>query len=197
ADARLIAFVVPAQGADIDEPLLRKHVASTLPDVMVPDFVVAIAALPLTPNGKVDRAALPADVRRGGAVASLSEVAAPKDDLERLVADVWTEQLGRAVGRSDNFFDIGGHSLLAVAVFRKLQQVTGLKIALTDVFRYPTVAGFAVYLQQLRTRAEGAGAAGDDGADHAADVGSDRGAKRRMMLERRRGVDTSGKEPGR
>jgi len=195
SDARLIAFVVPAHGAEIDEPLLRKHVASTLPDVMVPDFVVAIAALPLTLNGKIDRAALPTDVSRSGTAAPLSEVAAPKDDIERLVADVWTEQLGRPVGRSDNFFDIGGHSLLAVAVFRTLQQTTGLRIALTDVFRYPTVAGFAAYLQQLRPRAEGANGAGNNGAIQAADVGSDRGAKRRAMLERRRGADPSVKDP--
>ena len=182
SNARLVAFVVPATDAEIDEPLLRKHVAAVLPDVMVPDAVVSIAALPLTPNGKVDRAALPTDVARGTIAPPPAAAAAPKDDLERLVVDVWIEQLARPVGRTDNFFDIGGHSLLAVAVFRRLQQATGFKIALTDIFRYPTVAGLAAYLHTF-----GAGGDGSAVADNSSRTGTDRGALRRKMLARRSG----------
>ena len=71
------------------------------------------------------------------AAEAVPEAAAPQGDIEQLVADLWLEQLGRPVGRTDNFFDIGGHSLLAVSLFRRLQDSTGLAIALTDVFRYP------------------------------------------------------------
>jgi natural product biosynthesis luciferase-like monooxygenase protein len=193
ADARLIAFVVPAAHNDIDMQLLRKHVGSVLPDVMVPDVVVAIGALPLTPNGKVDRAALPTEVDRNPVVDRKTELVAPSDGFERLVADAWTEQLNRPVGRTDNFFDLGGHSLLAVAVFRTLQEATGLRIALTDVFRYPTVAGFAAYLEQLGGPSDPSAPA----ASSTPNTGVDRGARRRQLLERRRGSGPSDREPSR
>jgi hypothetical protein len=181
-DARLVAFVVLVPDAELDEQLLRKHVGSVLPDVMVPDFVISLPVLPLTPNGKVDRAALPVDVVQLVTPVSGDHLVAPENDLERLVATAWTDQLNRHVGRTENFFDIGGNSLLAVAVFRQLQEQTGLPIALTDVFRYPTVAGFAAYLRQR---------GGTDGepadANSARSEGLDRGARRRKMLEGRRG----------
>jgi natural product biosynthesis luciferase-like monooxygenase protein len=182
ADARLVAFVVLVPDADLDEQLLRKHVGSVLPDVMVPDFVISLPFLPLTPNGKVDRAALPADVEKLVVPVPADNLIAPENDLERMVAAVWAEQLSRHVGRTENFFDIGGNSLLAVAVFRQLQEQTGLPIALTDVFRYPTVAGFAAYLRQ-RSGTDGGPAA----ANSARSEGLDRGARRRKMLEGRRG----------
>ena len=191
-DARLVGFVVPAGGGDIDSGILRKHLMASLPDIMVPDVIVAIAELPLTPNGKVDRAALPADVGPAIAEIVVSEAAAPQDDLEQLVADVWVEQLRRGVGRTDNFFDLGGHSLLAVAVFRRLQQATGLPIALTDVFRYPTIAAFAAFLGQLG--AKGGPEASATGP--AAPTGADRGAMRRRMLDRRRGEAAGTSEGG-
>ena len=62
---------------------------------------------------------------------------------EALVASAWANELGRAVGRNDNFFDVGGHSLLAVKVFRHIAEVTGAPISLTDVFRFPTVRTLA------------------------------------------------------
>jgi len=183
ASARLVAFVVLVAGADLDATLLRQHVASALPDVMVPDVIASLATLPLTPNGKVDRTALPANIEQSSMAAPAAEDAiAPENDLELLVAAAWTEQLDRAVGRTENFFDIGGNSLLAVAVFRRLQESTGFTIALTDIFRYPTVAQFADYLRRLDNPDENR-----PSPNSATPTGVDRGARRRKMLEGRRG----------
>ena len=178
-DTRLVAFVVPEPGSSVDEQGLRDHVRAALPDVMIPDLVVPLSTLPLTPNGKVDRAALPTEVGRS-AHSHRAEVVPPEDDFERLVAATWTEHLDRPVGRTDNFFDLGGHSLLAVAVFRSFQESTEAELALTDVFRYPTVATFAAHLKRV---------SGPDQRQQHGDrisTGTDRGTLRRDRLNRRR-----------
>jgi hypothetical protein len=144
----------------------------------VPSVVVAVAAFPLTPNGKIDRNALP-DAAAVNGVAS----APPVDDTERLVAATWATELERTVGRDDNFFDIGGHSLLAVKVFRRLTTLTAAPLALTDVFRYPTVRTFAAHLGGLL----GSGQAPAAAAAPAAPTATDRGAMRRRALARRGG----------
>ena len=102
--------------------------------------------------------------------------AAPSNDNEKLVADVWLAELGRPAGRDENFFDIGGHSLLAVKVFRSLAESTGFELALTDVFRYPTIRSFAEYLGDLD--AGGADAARSKVLSSAV-AGADRAARRR------------------
>ena len=170
-DPRLVAFVIVHGGATTDPDALREHVADTLPDVMVPAAVVVLDTFPLTPNGKIDRKALP----DGPTGVALAEPAAPPaGDTERLVARIWTEELARPVGRDDNFFEIGGHSLLAVKVFRRLSDETEAALALTDIFRYPTVRSFAAHLA-------GAGRIGGIGHSDtvAAPTGTDRGAMRR------------------
>jgi hypothetical protein len=149
---------------------------------MVPERVLVVDALPLTPNGKVDRKALPqpaAPSNGASAAAVLLE-----DDTERVVASVWTEVLDRSVKRDDNFFEIGGHSLAAVKVFRRLSEASGAPLALTDVFRFPTVRTFAGHIDRLSGRSpEGS----DADAAPLAGTGTDRGARRRQMLARRRG----------
>jgi natural product biosynthesis luciferase-like monooxygenase protein len=182
ADVQLVAFVVPADGARLSAAAIRKHVASTLPDVMVPALVQSREALPLTPNRKVDRKALANEVAIDD-VDGDRVVVAPADDVERLVAEIWAAELDREVGRDDNFFDIGGHSLVAVKVYRRLCDATMAPLALTDVFRYPTVRAMAAHLASLS----------DGGAPTsavtAAVVGTDRGAMRRLALSRRGNVD--------
>jgi natural product biosynthesis luciferase-like monooxygenase protein len=183
-DIRLLAYVIADGGADVNSNELRRHVAEALPAAMVPTDVFRLDALPLTPNGKVDRKAL---LDREHEFRSRGEAvtAPPVDDTEKLVADVWSDELGFPVGRDDNFFDIGGHSLLAVKVFRRLGEATEAPLALTDVFRFPTVRTFATHLDTLTgapvaDRAEPSGGA----------TGVDRGAMRRRALTARgRGSD--------
>ena len=190
-DPTLIAFVVTHAAREIDETSLRSLIGASLPDAYLPARVIRLDGFPLTPNGKTDRGRLEADVALHLAAAlSGSGVAQPLDDPgEQLVAEVWTDELQRVVGRDDNFFDIGGNSLLAVAVFRRICERTGAELALTDVFRYPTIRTFAAHL------ACRSGAVSNDAADRANDTtpaddapaGADRGAMRRRALARRGG----------
>ena len=188
-DTRLVAYVVMHHGADASADALRKHVAEVLPEAMVPSSVVRLDAFPLTPNGKIDRKALPADTGYLGADAQVA-TAPPADDTEQLVADIWAAELERPVGRDDNFFDIGGHSLLAVKVFRRLSDTTAAPLALTDIFRFPTVRTFAAHLGALQGTA--APVPADAAAVVAAPTGSDRGAMRRRALSRRGGGSQDG-----
>ena len=144
---------------------------------MVPAAVVVLDTFPLTPNGKIDRKALP-DGPTGVALAE--PTAPPAGDTEQLVARIWTEELARSVGRDDNFFEIGGHSLLAVKVFRRLSDETEAALALTDIFRYPTVRSFAAHLAKAMDGSD------DSGTDDtvAAPTGTDRGAMRRRARGR-------------
>jgi natural product biosynthesis luciferase-like monooxygenase protein len=177
AAARLVAYVVASSGARPEPDELRSFVAGSLPSIMVPDRVVALDAFPLTPNGKVDRARLPDTDIAASAPVPVAERAAGAS--EALVAEVWAVHLQRdAVGRNENFFDIGGHSLSAVAVFRDLQRRTGAAITLTDVFRHPTVASFAAHLDR-----QASGSDRSPGPDESGTVGTnaiDRGALRRQ-----------------
>lgn len=175
----LVAFVVPAPGQQPDLDLLGKQVAGSLPSAMVPTWFETIDTLPLTPNGKVDRKRL-SEMDRSTANAGAAGEAV-SEGTEATVAAVWQAQLGRQVGRTDNFFDIGGHSLLAVNVFRSLSESTGAPISLTDVFRYPTVEVFAAHLDRLLASEGAPQKEPDPGAASA------RGSRRRQALSRRGG----------
>lgn len=139
----LAGFVTAKPGATLQGLRLREALAQALPEMMVPQAVLVLAALPMTPNGKVDRKALP-DPR----VAVVPRAAsAPKNAMEITVSSIWQEVLGlESVGTTDNFFDLGGHSLLVVQVQRRLREATGQEVAITDMFRLPTISGLAAHL---------------------------------------------------
>ena len=151
-DKRLVAYVTPrpAQTCDADE--LRRWLARTLPDYMVPSAFVILATLPLTSHGKVDLKAL--SVAEGFAPDGLrpelrATYLAPRSEMERTIAAVWQEVLKvEKVGIQDNFFELGGHSLLLVKVHSRLQEVLHQSLVLVDLFRYPTVSTLAGYLSQ-------------------------------------------------
>jgi acyl carrier protein len=134
-----------------------------------------LAHLPLTPNGKVDRQQLPDPAM--AARENAAPPTPPENDLERTVAHAWAEVLQvPQVGIDENFFDLGGHSLLTLRVLGRLREATGRSLAITDMFRFPTVRALARHL-----------AAGtDDG--QAMSESHHRGAARRGMLTRRRRV---------
>ncbi len=141
-DEHLHAYVA-VDGADAAE--LRTLLRRDLPEYMVPAVIIALPRLPVTRNGKVDRAALlklEAD-RKGGE--ALYE--APNNDLERDIAAIWQDVLGvPRVGRNQNFFDLGGHSLLMVRVFDRLCSTMGTHFPIVELFRHPTVGALALYL---------------------------------------------------
>lgn len=171
----LVAYFIPDGSTDApSDSELRDRLRRRLPDVMVPSAWVRIEEMPLTPNGKVDRSALPEPSRsraRGD-----GELAAPESPLEQQVADIWCEVLGTdEVGVDDNFFDLGGHSLLTVQVHNLLSEELGADVRITDLFRYPTVSSLAEYLAE-----------DGDSAAEAAEEAHDRADKRRQAMRRRR-----------
>ncbi|MEO6184974.1 MAG: MupA/Atu3671 family FMN-dependent luciferase-like monooxygenase [Steroidobacteraceae bacterium] len=174
-DKRLVGYVQAAKNASLDTAAVRLRLGATLPDFMVPSVIVALASLPQTPNGKIDRKALPAPSRRDGRVPdSGSVVTVPQGtNLENLVAEIWRRVLGlEEIGLRDNFFDIGGHSLLIIQVLQELREKVPRRIQMTDLFRHTTIEALAQFLA---------------GADASPDVASQRG---RSRAEARRAATT-------
>jgi acyl carrier protein len=146
-DKRLVAYVVPHQEQSPTSSELRHFLKEQLPEYMVPSAFVTLETLPLTPNGKVDRRALP---NQEGLRPDLEPTyVAPQTEVERSIATVWQEVLHvENVGVHDNFFDLGGHSLLMVKIQTKLQEVVNRDVSMTELFKYPTINSLARYLIQ-------------------------------------------------
>jgi aryl carrier-like protein len=144
-DQRLVAYVVPADGAVLAPEATRTMLRMRLPEYMVPAMIVSLDELPLTPNGKIDRKALPAPAATH---AALSDAAMPDSVMtepQRRVASIWRDVLrvGR-VGVEDNFFDLGGHSLLVVKVHAALRREFQRELTLVDLFQHTTIAAQAL-----------------------------------------------------
>ncbi|MFF4323661.1 amino acid adenylation domain-containing protein [Streptomyces sp. NPDC001568] len=134
---RLVAYAVPRAGHTLTGPGLLRWAADELPEHMVPSAAVLLDAIPLTVNGKPDRAALPAPApaERGGGRAA-------RTPREEVLCSLFAEVLGlERVGIDDNFFALGGHSLLGVRLVSRMRTVLGLELGVRDLFRTPTVAG--------------------------------------------------------
>ena len=147
-DKRLVAYLIQ-EGSAEGAPTLREHLLETLPSFMVPSAFVDLDSFPLTPNLKVDRKALPAPeaVAPQAPIKKSAGSAAPSSDLEKKIAAIWQEALGiPSIGSNDNFFDLGGHSLLMVQVHGKLKETLEANLSLVDLFRYPTISSLAKYV---------------------------------------------------
>jgi hypothetical protein len=137
-EARLVGYIVPHAPGAVTGHDLRGFLMQRLPDYMVPGNWVFLDAFPMTSRGKIDRKALQAMGRSKPDV--LPGQAAPRNERERAVAAIWEEVLGiRSVGLHDNFFDLGGHSLLLPKVLTKVRELTDRPVSMVDLFRYPTV----------------------------------------------------------
>ncbi len=146
-DQRLIAYMVSSGEQSPETDALRVHLKDVLPAFMIPAAFVCLDAMPLTPNGKVNRKALPApDQSRPALTASYLE---PRSQMEQLVAEIWREALGiDDVGIDDNFFDLGGHSLLMTQVHETLRKRIARSFSLVELFQYPTIRTLAAWLSQ-------------------------------------------------
>lgn len=177
-DKRLVAYVRPAFGQHLKAEALKQHLAAQLPEFMVPAFYVELAAMPLTPNGKLDRKALPAPIQERHQQSG--QFALPENEWENLVADIWKRALGvNEVGRQDNFFDIGGHSLLVIQVLKELREHEKVTraVQMTDLFRHTTIEALARFIAS-----DGDDQQGQSGAKAA----SSRVAARKAAMSRRR-----------
>jgi 2-polyprenyl-3-methyl-5-hydroxy-6-metoxy-1,4-benzoquinol methylase/acyl carrier protein len=129
-------------------PQLREYLKEHLPEYMLPSAWVVLKQLPLTQNGKVDRAALPEPQGRGEEV---GEHVAPRTELERVLADMWAQILQiDQVGVRDNFFEIGGHSLLAMQVIVRIRSSLSIDIPMSVLFGFPTVEQLSTQVERLR-----------------------------------------------
>ncbi|WP_433732007.1 amino acid adenylation domain-containing protein [Actinoplanes sp. CA-051413] len=135
---QLVAYVVPANPGGVDQAELREHVAAALPAHMVPAAFVTLAALPVSSNGKLDHRALPAPQFE-----SLAHEP-PRTDAERAVAAIWADVLGLPhVGRHDDFFALGGDSILAVRALSRLRETLGVRLPARTAFDARTIAATA------------------------------------------------------
>jgi thioesterase domain-containing protein len=136
-----VAYVVPRSDPAPDPAELSRFLRDQLPAHMVPSDFVFIGRIPLTPNGKLDRQALPAPERD---VAGSHASRAPRDACEHMLVDIWQEVLGRDnIGIDDDFFELGGYSLLATRVFALIEQRTGKRLPISVLFEAPTIAQLA------------------------------------------------------
>jgi amino acid adenylation domain-containing protein len=126
-DSRLVAYIVYREGEDLTAGDVRRYLREVLPDFMIPSMVVALDALPLTPNGKLDRGALPDPFRATSRAVAGHDPPAP--GLEQAMADIWRSMLAvERVSADDNFFDLGGHSLLSLRVAQAFERRTGRRM---------------------------------------------------------------------
>lgn len=136
-DKRLVGYVVARAGATLTVDELRQALAAELPEHMVPSALMVLDAIPLTVNGKPDRAALPAPGTRASGTSR-----GPRNPREEVLCGLFGEVLGvEQVGIDDNFFDLGGHSLLGTRLVARMRSVLGVERSVRDLFRGPTVAG--------------------------------------------------------
>ncbi|HJT58387.1 MAG TPA: amino acid adenylation domain-containing protein [Ktedonobacteraceae bacterium] len=145
-DKRLVAYVAgrEASGPSISE--LRQYMRQKLPDYMQPSLYVVLEKLPLTANGKVDRRALPAPEDKNE-TEQAGDGTAPRGPVEEIITKVWRKVLVREhIGVHDNFFDIGGHSLLMARVHSELQTTLNKELSMTDLFTYPTISSLSRYI---------------------------------------------------
>ena len=144
---RLVAYVVPKQGKFPGISELQIFLRNKLPEYMVPSAFVLLKNLPLTSNGKVDRQSLPSpEITRPDLEATF---VAPRIPVESSIASIWAEILQlEQVGIYDNFFDLGGHSLMVTQVVSRLRDAFEVDLSLTDFFEVPTVANLAVLIAQ-------------------------------------------------
>lgn len=137
---KLVAYVVPKMG-EIDAANLRRFLSQNLPGYMVPSLYVTLDSLPMNANGKLDRQALP-EPKPGE---SQSAYVAPRNQTEQTLAHLWADLLGiKRVGIHDNFFDLGGDSILGLQMIVRANQA-GIRLNVTQIADQPTIADLAAH----------------------------------------------------
>nr|WP_317110635.1 non-ribosomal peptide synthetase [Chroococcidiopsis sp. SAG 2025] len=148
-DKRLVAYVLPQPGQQPANSQLREYLLARLPEYMVPSNFVVLEAFPLTPNNKVDRKALPVPttVQLDRAI----EQTAPQNQVEQTLMAIWQNLLQVSeIGMGDNFFSLGGNSLIAVSLMGTIRSTFSVDLPLINLFQFPTVGGMARQIEQAQ-----------------------------------------------
>ena len=154
---RLVAYFVADEGRPVDVTELRQFLRGSLTDQMIPAAMVRLKALPVTPLGKVDRKALS---KMENVAEVIATHVAPRDEIEEAIAGAWTLMLGQSrIGIHDNYFEIGGDSILIIYICAELKRV-GLQITPRQFFLYPTIAQLAAEVRSASAQLEGKAANG-------------------------------------
>lgn len=149
-DKSLIAYIVPATGAQVNVTALQEHLRTRLPDYMIPTTFVRLEALPLTPNGKVDRRALPAPTTANTLRDEARSEPQPYTVVEERVSKIASSLLRLdRVGLDDNFFLLGGHSMLGTQIIAQIADTFGVDIPLRTLFDGPTVRELSAEVERL------------------------------------------------
>ncbi|WP_133054856.1 non-ribosomal peptide synthetase, partial [Niastella populi] len=149
---RLLAYIIPA--ADYDRQTVESFVSRRLPDYMVPSLIVELDEFPLTINGKVNKRALPGP---GILHIQVNEYEAPRNEREATLVAVWQQLLNvERVGIHDDFFKLGGHSLLVIKVIAAISEKFSLNLPVITVFNYPNIAALAAYIDVVSAETPGA-----------------------------------------
>jgi len=150
----LAAYIVPNSGCAIVIDEMRGLIKDKLPDYMIPAALMSLEALPLTPSGKIDRLSLPApDYSKSE---SEDALVAPRNELEKQLTLIWEQVLGvKPIGVKDNFFDLGGHSLLTLRLLDEIEKTLNTKLPLAALFQLTTVEKMASFFQQENRSAGG------------------------------------------
>jgi acyl carrier protein len=152
---QLVAYVITTDGQTLEAEQIRAALGKELPDYMVPATIIAMKEFPLSPNGKLDRKALPAPE----APASGSVYSAPESPVEKQLATMWAELLGAdKVGIHDDFFALGGHSLVAMQLVSRIMTAMQVELPLDALFNAPTIAGLARQIDENAAKPQGDGA---------------------------------------
>ena len=133
-DVRIVACCVPAKAGGLAPISLRKHLRARLPEYMIPQYFLPVDEIPLMPNGKVDRRRLPTPVVTESRI---GQHEAPSDPIEATIAEIWTNLIdpARPIGRADKFFEMGGHSLLALQALRQIENKLGVRLEFRVLFQ--------------------------------------------------------------
>ena len=183
---RLVAYVTQAQETDHATLAreLRSHLSQQLPPYMIPSTYQVLEAFPLTPNGKVDRQALPAPVPPAAAADHQ-----PQTSLETTLAQIWRSLLQReAIRIDDNFFEVGGHSLLVVNAQIQIRQQLGMELTLMDLFRYPTIRTLAARIGEQQGKEA-------DPSDRTAVLTAGKQRLKQQLQQRRKAAQVGGGAP--
>ncbi len=144
---QLVAYVTGETINDLSNQL-KQHLKSHLPDYMIPTQIMRLDGFPLTPNGKIDRKALPTpniEVQSG--------YEPPRNKIEQKLTEIWSGVLDcQKIGIHDNFFDLGGHSILAIKLLNQIQESFNQKLSLSRLFQNPTIAQLAQKLSQIEVQ---------------------------------------------
>jgi amino acid adenylation domain-containing protein len=147
-ERRLVAYVVPVQGVVLKAATLRKFLSEHLPEYMVPSMFMQLESLPLSASGKVDRAALPVPTAENVMEEEVYE--APQSEIQERLANTVRTLLGvKRVGIDDNFFNLGGHSLLGAQMIAQITETFGVELSLLSVFNDPTLRGMSAEIERL------------------------------------------------